>query len=168
MRVDLKSGWGVWGECGRLCPSTNHQDEAPKKAIKEVDTTPRGAGGGVAPWQWRQCLRASDEAARGIVLKLSIRTDLLTAGNSAFRKCPAWVRQSLFRVNQLREVNWRRGESAVGKSWKWADWRAKLNTGQNGERQKSLTPAQLGTSSEGLAVNKLRGKRCRERSWLLR
>jgi hypothetical protein len=89
-----------------------------------------------------------------MVPKLSIRADLLTAGNSAFRKCPAWVRQSLFRVNQLRELDRRRGESAFGKTWRRKGWLVKQNKERNGERHERLNAGQLGLPAKKMTLTK--------------
>jgi hypothetical protein len=41
------------------------------------------------------------------------------------------------------------------------------NAETNGETENARNVGQLRTSGNGHAVNKLRGKRCRERVWLL-
>jgi len=45
-------------------------------------------------------------------------------------------------------------------------WRTKPNAETNGKRENARNVGQLGTCRSGCAVNKLRGKRCREKNWL--
>ena len=47
-------------------------------------------------------------------------------------------------------------------------WPARTDAETNGEREKARNDGQEGTCGNGCAVNKLRGKRCREWNWLLR
>ena len=47
-------------------------------------------------------------------------------------------------------------------------WPTMANAETNGETENARNVGQLGTCGNGYAVNKLRGKRCEERIWLLR
>ena len=60
----------------------------------------------------------------------------------------------------------RPGETPLGDFACSPVWPAMANAEANGETENARNVGQLGTCGNGYAVNKLRGKRCKDKNWL--